>query len=328
MRPSMALVVAASLLTLAGSARGEPTDRDRKAAQASFQEAQKAFKAGDFRHAAEKFDEAYKRAPHHAPLWNAGRAWHRAGELPRAANIYARYLREAPPKAPDRNRAIIALKELQAKLGRIDVHATDVSDVKIDGEPFEGEGVYVIPGAHVVEGRTANDAHEPVRVPQSVAPGETVSVALVPPSPPPPQAAPAPAPVAAVAGAPAPLAAQPAPAITPSTSSGHISPAFFVVGTVLTLAAGGVTVWSGLDVASKKEAYLDGTQTQAKYDDGKSAELRTNVLLGATGGLAVLTAVTGLFLVDWKGSSRSGGGAKDRVAAKIGPGQLSLEGTF
>ena len=116
----MALVVAASLVVLASPARGEPTERDRKTAQASFQAAQKAFKAGDFRHAAEKFDEAYKRAPHHAPLWNAGRAWHQAGELTRAANIYAKYLREAPPNAPDRNRAIVALKQVQVKLGRID----------------------------------------------------------------------------------------------------------------------------------------------------------------------------------------------------------------
>ncbi len=317
MRLSVAFAVAVSFVTLAGTALGEPTERDRKAAQASFQEAQKAFKAGDFRHAAEKFDEAYKRAPHHAPLWNAGRAWHRAGELTRAANIYAKYLREAPPKAPDRNRAIVALKEVQAKLGRIDVHATDVGEVTVDGERFEGEGVYVIPGAHVVEGRTTNDAHEPVRVPQSVGAGETVSVALVPPAPPPPVVQPA-APVAVVA--PATSATSPS-SPAPKSSSG-VSPVFFVAGTVLTLAAGGVTVWSGLDVSSRKKDYLDGEQTQARYDAGKSAELRTNVLLGVTGGLALLTAVTGLFLVDWKGRG------EDHVSAKIGPGHMMLEGSF
>lgn len=317
MRPSMALVVAASLVTLAGPARGAPSERDRKTAQASFQEAQKAFKAGDFRHAAEKFEEAYQRAPHHAPLWNAGRAWHRAGELPRAANIYAKYLREAPPKAPDRNRAIVALKEVQAKLGRIDVHATDVSEVTVDGAPFEGAGVYVIPGAHVVEGRTTLDPREPVRVPQSVAAGETVSVALVPPKPPPPGAQPAAPVVATVQG---PATAQPLPA---ATSSSGISPVFFVVGTALTLAAGGVTVWSGLDVNSKKESYVGGEQTDEKWNAGMSAQLRTNVLLGVTGGLAVLTAVTGLLLVDWKGNS-----GKERVVAKLGPGGLALEGSF
>jgi hypothetical protein len=326
MRAGVALVVAATLATLAGPALGDVSDRDRKSAQTSFQEAQKAFKAGDFRHAAEKFDEAYKRAPHHAPLWNAGRAWHRAGELTRAANIYAKYLREAPPNAPDRNRATAALKEVQAKLGRIDVHATGVGDVTVDGEPFEGEGVYVVPGAHVVEGRTTNEPRESVRFPQSVAAGQTVSVALVPPAPPAPvQAAPAPVPVAVVVPAtalPPPGSATTSTTTTPSPSSG-ISPWFFVAGTVLTLAAGGVTVWSGLDVTSKKDAYLGGEQTQAKYDAGKSAELRTNVLIGVTGGLALLTTVTALFLVDWKGN-----GGKDRVSAKIGPGQLVLEGSF
>lgn len=325
MRAGVALVVAIALSTLAPRAQGDVSDRDRKAAQASFQEAQKAFRAGDYRHAAEKFDEAYKRAPHHAPLWNAGRAWHRAGELPRAANIYAKYLREAPPNAPDRNHATAALKEAAAKLGRIDVHATGVVDVKVDGEPFEGEGVYVVPGAHVVEGFTKSEPREPVRFPQSVAAGQTVSVAIVPPPPPP--ATPAPAPVAVV-----PVTVLPPggaatdTTTTPSSSNGSgISPWFFVAGTVLTLAAGGVTVWSGLDVTSKKDAYLNGEQTQAKYDAGKSAELRTNVLIGVTGGLALLTGVTGLFLVDWKGGGR---GNKDRVSAKVGPGQLLLEGVF
>lgn len=317
MRGWRALVVALTLATSAGSATpacAQPSERDRKAAQASFQEAQKAFKAGDFRHAAEKFDEAYKRAPHHAPLWNAGRAWHRAGELTRAANIYAKYLREAPPQAPDRNRAIVALKEVQAKLGRIDVHATDVGEVTVDGEAFEGEGVYVIPGAHVVEGKTTNGAHESVRIPQSVAAGETVSVALVPPRPPPSPAAPVAVLIPAI------VPAQPS---TAARSSSGISPAFFVVGTVLTLAAGGVTVWSGLDVSKQKDEYLRGAQTQEKYDAGKSAEVRTNVLLGVTGGLALLTAITGLFLVDWKGHD-----GKDHVSAKLGPGQLFVEGSF
>lgn len=326
MRAGVALVVAIALSTLAAPALGDVSDRDRKAAQTSFQEAQKAFRAGDYRHAAEKFDEAYKRAPHHAPLWNAGRAWHRAGELPRAANIYAKYLREAPPNAPDRNHATAALKEVQAKLGRIDVHATGVGEVKVDGEPFEGEGVYVVPGAHVVEGLTTSEPREPVRFPQSVAAGQTVSVALVPPAPPPPQPA-TPTPVAVVV----PVSALPTGSgatttmTTPSSSSSGISPWFFVAGTVLTLAAGGVTVWSGLDVSSKKDAYLAGEQTQAKYDAGKSAELRTNVLIGVTGGLALLTGVTGLFLVDWKGG---GSGNKDRVSAKVGPGQLLFEGSF
>jgi hypothetical protein len=322
MRAGVALVVAATLATLAGSALGDVSDRDRKAAQTSFQEGQKAFKSGDFRLAAERFDEAYKRAPHHAPLWNAGRAWHRAGELTRAANIYAKYLREAPSNAPDRNRATAALKEVQTKLGRIDVHATGVGDVKVDGEPFEGEGVYVVPGAHVVEGLTKSEPRESVRFPQSVSAGQIVSVALVPPAAPPPP----PPPVAVIVPATAVPVASGATTTTTtpgSASSGGVSPWFFVAGTVVTLAAGGVTVWSGLDVSSKKDAYLGGEQTQAKYDAGKSAEMRTNVLIGVTGGLALLTVVTGLFLVDWKGS-----GGKDRVTAKVGPGQLFLEGSF
>src|SRR5262249_35778251 len=61
-----------------------------------FADGERAFKAGDFVGAATHFEAAFQKAPHYAPLWNAARAWHRAGSLARAATLYARYLRESP----------------------------------------------------------------------------------------------------------------------------------------------------------------------------------------------------------------------------------------
>jgi hypothetical protein len=313
------VLVLASLFAVAPHARAEPSADDKKAAQASFVEGQRAFRSNDYRHAAESFEEAYRRAPHYAPLWNAGRAWHRAGDLARAANLYARYLREAPPAAPDRDRALEALKELQPRIGRIDVHATDVSEVTVDGDRVDGDAVYVVPGAHVVEGKTP--AHETVRVAQSVAAGEGVSVALVPPV-----ASATPAVVEPATPVPPPDSQPPAtprpdaPAPAARTGAKGLSPVFAIVGGVLTLAAGGVTVWSGLDTSSKKREYLDD-QTQAKYDSGKAAQLRTNVLLGATGALFVATGVTAVFFTNWSGS-------REGVAVRIGPGGVSLQGSL
>lgn len=94
-------------------AAAAPTQADRDAAAREFARGEKAFKAGEFVLAASAFEEAYRLAPHHAPLWNAARAWHRAGQHARAANLYTKYLSEAPADAPDREGARTALAELQ-----------------------------------------------------------------------------------------------------------------------------------------------------------------------------------------------------------------------
>src|SRR5580700_7027743 len=90
------------VLALAPTAMAQESEDDRRAAASFFAEGQKAYNGGDFRHAAESFESAYKRAPRLPPLWNAARAWDKGGELVRAANLYASYLRKAPPNTPDR----------------------------------------------------------------------------------------------------------------------------------------------------------------------------------------------------------------------------------
>ncbi len=86
-------------------------------------------------------------------LWNAARAWDRAGEIARAANRYERYLREAPAGARDRDSALQAVSRLGAKLGRIEVVGPGTIDIAVDERPLDGDRVYVTPGAHVVRGR-------------------------------------------------------------------------------------------------------------------------------------------------------------------------------
>src|SRR5512143_4363052 len=93
-------------LVLAGTAVAIPamaeTEEDRREAGRLFVEGQRSFTTGDFRHSAESFEAAYQKVPKLPALWNAARAWHRAGEPVKAANLYASYLDKAPPKAPDR----------------------------------------------------------------------------------------------------------------------------------------------------------------------------------------------------------------------------------
>lgn len=286
-----ALVAVAAAVAVAPVARAQGVAAagadDRRQAAKDFADGDRAFKDGDYRQAAESYERAYARVPHHSALWNAARSWHRAGELARAANLYARYLREAPPGARDRNSAQRAMNELSGRLARIEVHATDVADVQVDGQPVAGPSVFVTPGAHVVSGRAADG--RAVRQSQSVEAGDVVSVALVP----------SPAP-----GAPAP---PPPPAPTPERrASRGWSPIVVYFGGAVALALAGITVWSGIDTLQQKDAF-DKTPTQNNLDVGRQKETRTNVLIAASAGVAALTAVTALVLVDWHGTRESAG---------------------
>lgn len=260
-----------------------------KSAARHFADGQKAFTAGDFPRAGDAFEAAYRDRPHHAPLWNAARSWQRAGEEVRAANLYARYLREAPPDAPDRDQATSSLRTLQGKMGRIELHAAGVDGLRLDGRLADTTVVYVAPGEHVAE---ADDKGARVRKVVSVRAGEMVSVTLAHES-----SAPAPAPVVG------PPRRGEEPAIAESRRP--LPPAVVVIGGVLTVVAGGLAVASGLDTIAKRDAF-PAERTQTRLDEAFASQSRTNVLIGTTVGLGVVTGVLALFFTDWNGS-RAGG---------------------
>jgi len=323
----MAAVIAAATalgITMAPPARAQSSPSgssatvspdDRRQAAKDFAQGDRAFTLGDFREAAEAYERAYRRAPHYDVLWNEARAWHRAGELARAANAYAHYLREAPAGARDRNSAQKALGDLSGKLALLEIHAEAASSLTLDGAPFDGASVYVTPGAHVVEGRTQSGAL--MRQKPEVRAGDDVSVALVPPDP-----APAPPPTP-----PAPTPA--APATEPPTSLRTWSPLVVVVGGAATVALAGVTVWSGLDTLAEKNTFNQNPTRQDVLASGQQRETRTNVLLAVTGGAGLLTAAAAIFFVDWNGhpkTVKSEPGPSAQLG--IGPGSLVWRGTF
>jgi hypothetical protein len=269
-------------------------------AKAAFVEGQKAFRTGDFRHAAESFEAAYKAAPHPDALWNAARAWHRADEKAKAANLYARYLKSAPPNAKDRNSATEAMKELSVQLARLEIHAVDLTDVRVDGQPLgEDLTVFVTPGAHVIEAKAGERA---VRQEQTATAGAVISVALV--APPPEEKTPPP----------------PPPSPPPAEESHGISPAFFVTGCVITAVGAGLTVFSGIDTLHTKSEY-DANPSQDLLNSGNGKQTRTNVFLAATLGVGALTGATGIFFTDW-------GKKPDALKVGVGPGHVVVRGEF
>jgi hypothetical protein len=300
------------------TARAQPppttTADDRRQAAKDFAEGDRSFAQGDYQHAAEAYDRAYKRVPHHDVLWNEARAWHRARELARAANTYARYLREAPAGARDRNSAQKALGELSTKLALLEIHADGLTAVVVDGRTVDGQSVYVTPGEHVVEGRTGDG--KAVRQTPDVHAGDDVSVALVAP----------------------PEAPAPPPPPAPTPSSRTWSPLVVIGGGAATTVLAGLTVWSGLDTLSAKNAFQQDPTRVDLLDSGRQKETRTNVLLAATAGVGVLTGVAAAFFVDWHPQARTD--PKDQRPAGalqpdgtqlrlgVGPGSITLQASF
>ena len=314
----MALSAGVFLTLLAAEARAAdgpaapPTTDARKDAARKFEEGTRAFDAGDFTRAAAAFEAAYQLAPHEDPLWNAARAWHKAGETAHAATLYARYLREAPANARDRANATAALGQLATKLARIEVHlGTGASDARVDGAPVDGPVVYVVPGTHVVRARSAGGDLESR---QTLDAGARVSVLLAPPLAPSPAPVPSPSPSTTP-----PVSAASTSASSPPASSGW-SPVVLAIPGGATLILAGLAVWSGLQTMSTLHSF-DATPTQQSLDDGRAQEVRTNVLIGAAVGTAVLTAITAAWLIDWGGRARP-------VTVGLGVGSATVAGRF
>lgn len=269
-------------------------DDDRVAAARSFSAGEEAFAKGDFLRAAALFEEAYARAPHDSSLWNAARSWHRAGELDRAANRYAHFLRDAPATAPDRDAATKALTEIAAKLGRFEVHAPGVTDVRVDGASARLPGVFVYPGAHVISGRVGDRA---ISRTERVEIGGVTSVVLMLDAPPSSSAAPSASPSSSAAlGAPATgsPSASAAPVAPPDLLSGVPVPPLparvgIIIGGTLSVAMIGFTIASGMDTLAAQRRY-DQSPSHDLAVDLADKQRRTWALLGGTIGLVTLTS--------------------------------------
>jgi hypothetical protein len=258
---------------------------EKKAAKA-FAEGQAAFEAGDFRRAAGLFEAAYAAKPHHSALWNAAKSWQRAGEDLTAVNLLERYLKEAPTDAANRAEANAALAAIEKRVGRIQLQVLNVTEPKLDNAEVKEGLAYVAPGEHTL---TADDAGKPVRKVVAVKAGEIVSVTLSPP----------------------PKEEKPKVIIVekPAPSRG-LSPWFVVGGGILTAGAGAATVFFGLDAVKKRDEFVADDTNADKFDAGNAAQLRTNIALGATIGLAVITTAVAVFFTNWHGSAHPAGEKK------------------
>ncbi len=273
-----------SLVVVAAPRLASAQPSDPAVAAERFTTGEEAFKAGDFLRAAEAFEAAYTADPQPAALWNAARSFDRAGEHARAATLYQLYVREAPSDAPDRDEATRALVELGRRLGKIEIVAPSSPRLAVDGRPVRGSTVFVNAGTHLVE---AEFGAVRARREVSVEEGGTKTVLLEEPKAAPPPTRPAP-PIARAAP-------------EPERRSG-VTPWLMAPFLGTTVLAGALTVASGVDTLVARGQYLDipeDERTQRQYDDGKLKQDRTNVMIGVTAGLALVTTSVALFAIDW-----------------------------
>ncbi|HEX6766987.1 MAG TPA: hypothetical protein VF103_15935 [Polyangiaceae bacterium] len=319
--------------------RPEPTPEQVQAAAEAFDHGRDAYKAGRYGEAAEQFERADSNAPSATALELAIKARDKAGDLDRAATLalLAVELYASEVQSEETGLGKIApplLERARKELYELDVQCSEpcqLVDGKklVHGEPVAQRVIFLSDGQHDLvagwsEGRTQTKS-------VTATAGASGEVAFEAP----------PVPAGEPEAKPEVAAAKPseAPVDEGPKKSGGWSPTVFFVGAGLTVAAAGVTVWSGIDTKNnpgaervKNECAAGDTNCEL-YKEGRSKQLRTNVLIGVTGALAVGTALIGALAVDW-------GGKPAETSAKVetrtlyptaewqaGP-RLGVRGTF
>lgn len=287
----------------------EATPAQVRAAADAFDRGRDSYALGDMAVAADAFEQADSRAGSPIALEYAIRARDRAGQLDRAATLAALAQRRYPADVTLEQLVNDVLARARAQFYELTIECSEPCEVVIDGKLLHGAGdfervVFLSPSQHVVRAGFPGGHHGSKNVEATVAGRGTVR--FDPPAEPPP-----------VDETTLPKSAEPTAAVAekrlPSTdrareTSGW-SPAVFWVGAGVTAALGAVTIWSGLDTAENpgedavRAACRDDLPTcDSLYEDGRSRQTRTNVLLGVTAGLGLGTILVGALATDWGGN--------------------------
>ena len=273
-----------------------PTALEKLAAAKKFRSAESAYAKKDFARAALEFEESYAIVPHPDALLNAIEAWESAGNVLAAARACQRLKRDSPMTA-NAQAAEEKLKGLLTRLAQVNLSIVgEASQLQIDAIAVETGINIVEPGEHLI---TARLAGEPFEKRVNVGPGGTLEVVVQ----------------AGLDQSPQKLPR------TKATSPWEptLHTAFFTSAATLTVASGALLIWSGVDTLETKSAF-DDAPSQGLYDEGRSKEVRTNVLIGTTSVLAALAIVSGVF-TDWDGKPAV-------VTAVVAPGMLTAQLQF
>jgi hypothetical protein len=196
-----------------------------------------------------------------------------------------------------------ARQQFEARVGLLTVHCADghVCGARFGEQRFElDQPVALLPGKVEL---TFSEAQASVTRTVEVVAARSLEITEPPLAPPAPsEARPPPATTDAV--------------VTPASTypSSGLPPAVFWSGLVLSGALTGASIASGVDAAHAHDAFL-AQRTKDTEERGQAAVERTNVLIGATVGVAVLSAAIGLFFTKWPSPLRTSAGMQSlRIA--------------
>jgi hypothetical protein len=298
MRRALGALLMALGVTLAPAVRADA----KEDAAAAYDRGAAAYDRGEFGVASRELARADELAPNPVALELAILASVRTDDAPLGMTLLERARERRGVKASVQREA---RRALAPKVGKLDVRcpaAASRCDVVVDGARFEPGGPrFVAVGTHKVTVTLArgSDARPPPAAEELevvIESGKTVEV--LPPLAPessPSALAPSPSP------SPAPRTATPARAPeAKDASGGGLGPIWFWIGLGATVVVSGGAVVSGIDTASKHDAFLRDRSDAAAADAGRAADQRTIFLVGTSAVLAVGTALLGLVFVDWK----------------------------
>lgn len=302
----------------AGATEGEAEDR-RDEALAAFQRARERFQTGAYEEAAEAFLLSYRTLPSLEALVAAALAFERAGRLVAAAQTYREYLEFEDDDVARREEALAAYQGLRSRIGEVQVRVGNpaaIERLSLNGEELGLEDFprLVMPG--VVSLKIVGVGGSGREIDAEVRPGGTTlinipDVALVSRPPPKTQVRP-----------PVILDRPPPPARGPGLKIALWSG----VG-VTAAAAVAMATLGGLALDARAD-YEAGLCPDAVCSDGASYpfaeeqrfyDLRaaTNVMVGVSAGVAVVTAALGIALARQRSRSRQAGRVRLRGSAVV-----------
>jgi hypothetical protein len=281
--------LAASLVFALAAPVAAQSAEDRRAAGNAYNRGSAAYIAERWAEAARWFETAHRLAPAAPALVQAVRAHVLAGHDLRALTLSLRLEATYPDDEAAAATAAEVLGEHASRFVRVDVVCAECS-VELDGTLQEHPSFFVTPdeGHRVVASFPTGSVNESV----TGQPGETRTLTFDPP----------------LSTGEDPVFPDDPPNDPPPDDPPHdgddgssgLSPIFFISAAALTAGAGAVLLWSGLDALGGVDAY-EADLTAEALSEGQAKELRTNILIGVTAGLAAVATVL-LIFTDWDGA--------------------------
>lgn len=325
---ALVLVLGSALGSGFGRVASAQDAQQRQGAADAYDRGSAAFLAEDFAAAGRWFETANRLAPAAPALLQAIRAHRRAGDDVRAGTLSLRLMDTYEGDAAAEAQEVI--RELSPSLVRVDIVCSECA-VQVDGSLALHDSFFVTPSEehNVVLGFSTGDVERAV----SGEAGERLPVTA---------SAPIAVPNQRIEGGGSTngngnsIQGTSGPTARPEESGG-LSPALFITSLVLTVGAGATLAWSGIDTQNDAEVYervaqqdRDLVRARELLAAGQKEELRTNVLIGVTSGLAVLTVVFAV-LTDWSGDDedeRASISLRPTLSGGADHGAVGLQGSF